>query len=99
MGLEIGAFCDFLCSVFLPSAILGLDFLGLDRCPCPGGRYGETVYQGTDTGLLGNAFVWNCDLSALMLAGAAAVVALACAVVEPRHRAGSGPKYELHKSE
>ena len=29
LGLDIGIFCDFLYSVLLMSAILGLDFLGL----------------------------------------------------------------------
>jgi hypothetical protein len=29
MGLEIGIFCDFLYSILLFNAILGLDFLGL----------------------------------------------------------------------
>jgi hypothetical protein len=29
LGLEIGIFCDFLCSVLLLSVVLGLDLLGL----------------------------------------------------------------------
>jgi hypothetical protein len=29
LGLEIGIYCDFLYSVFILNAILGLDFLGL----------------------------------------------------------------------
>jgi hypothetical protein len=29
LGLDIGIFCDFLCSVLLLNAILGLDFLAL----------------------------------------------------------------------